>query len=348
MHYGDLVERLYRENKLFSVLMELTYRCNLDCFICYNDRQQPGESLSLDQYYQLLQDLQKMQVMNITLSGGEPLAHPDFWKIGARGRALGFVMRIKSNGHALRPEVIQRLQKEIDPYSVEISLHGATAETHDRQTRSPGSFMQLRQNLLHMKKAGLRVQLNCPLTRWAEPEVEMIYEIADELGYPLIFDSHITPRDNGDKEPQSIAPTDEGLRKLFHLQKIRGALVEPVCGNDQSNTQTAERKHCGTGSMTLAIDPYGTVYPCVALRRPAGSLHEHSVTEIWDESIALKGIRKLAIEAASNVASLGPYTAMGGFCPGLSDMLCGDPATVHPGVVHVGQLKRDCLKDDSI
>jgi len=315
MHYGDLVERFYRENKLFSVLLELTYRCNLDCFICYNDRERSGKSLSLDQYYQLLQDLNEMQVMNITLSGGEPLAHPDFWKIGTRGRTLGFVMRIKSNGHALRSDVIQRLQKEIDPYIVEISLHGATADTHDRQTGIPGSFKQLRQNLLYMKRVGLRVQLNCPLTRWAEPEVEMMYEFADELGYPLNFDPHISPRDNGDKAPQSIAPTDEGLRRLYRHQKIRGVLIKPVCGNDKSNTQTAGRKHCGTGSMTLAIDPYGTVYPCVALRRPAGSLHEHSVSEIWDGSTALKGIRKLAIEAASNIASLDTIHSDGRILP---------------------------------
>ena len=41
-------------------------------------------------------------MLNLTLSGGEPLAHPDFFLLGSRARELGFVVRVKSNGHALR------------------------------------------------------------------------------------------------------------------------------------------------------------------------------------------------------------------------------------------------------
>ena len=235
MKYYDIIKRTWQQNTLFSVLLELTYRCNLDCFICYNDRELVGKSLSLDQYF-TESDLQKMQVMNLTLSGGEPLAHPDFWRIGARGRELGFVMRIKSNGHALRPDVISRIQAEIDPYIIEISLHGASAEVHDRQTRIPGSFEMLKQNLMYMKQAGLRVQLNCPLTRWAERDIEGMYVLTDALGYDLNFDPHISPRDNGDNEPQSVAPTDKGLLGLYRLQKERGILVKPSsCGSNMES-----------------------------------------------------------------------------------------------------------------
>ena len=49
-----------------------------------------------------------------------------------------------------------------------------------------------------------------------------MYEFADSLGYSLSFDPHITPRDDGDKEPQSVAPTDDGLLGLYRLQIERG------------------------------------------------------------------------------------------------------------------------------
>lgn len=346
MNYYDIIKRTWQDNTLFSALIELTYQCNLDCYICYNDRELDGKSLSLGQYYQLLEDLQTMQVMNLTLSGGEPLAHPNFWEIGTRGRELGFVVRIKSNGHALRQDVIERLQTDIDPYTVEISLHGATATTHDRQTRVVGSFDRLQKNLQFMKQAGLKVQLNCPLTSWLESEVEAMYEFADSFGYSLCFDPHITPRDNGDTEPQSVAPTDEGLLGLYRLQKERGILINSTsCGNDSSNIDSEESKHCGAGSSTVSIDPYGTVYPCVALRRSSGSLHDHSITEIWQGSAALKDIRSLSVEAARNVGTLGPMAHSAGFCPGLSDMLCGDPSVVHAGVHRVARLQQECIED---
>lgn len=345
MKYYDIISRMRQDNALFSVLLELTYRCNLDCFICYNDRKLTGQFLSINQYFQLMEDLRDMQVLNLTLSGGEPLAHPDFWEIGARGKALGFVMRIKSNGHALRPGVVRRLQQEIDPYIIEISLHGASARTHDRQTQVTGSFDSLKGNLKNMQQVGLRVQLNCPLTRWAELEIEQMYDFADQLGYSLNFDPHISPRDDGDCSPQTIAPTDEGLRNLYRLQMERGFLVETNCGNNAKSKSTVEHKHCGTGATTLTVDPYGTVFPCVSLRRSTGSLHESSISEIWHGSASLREIRQLSVAAAKNAKTLGARIGTAGFCPGISDVLCGDPTVVHEGVYRVARLQQECLDE---
>ena len=119
MRFDDLAARTWDENRLFSVLIELTYRCNLDCFFCYNDLGLRGKPLAFEQYYALLQDLATMNVLNVALSGGEPLAHPDFFRIGARARDLGFVVRVKSNGHALRGELARRLRDDVDPFVVE-------------------------------------------------------------------------------------------------------------------------------------------------------------------------------------------------------------------------------------
>ena len=34
MAFADSLQRTWRENILFSALIELTYRCNLNCFFC--------------------------------------------------------------------------------------------------------------------------------------------------------------------------------------------------------------------------------------------------------------------------------------------------------------------------
>ena len=93
MSLSRVVATAWRENLLFSVLVELTYRCNLDCFFCYNDLGLKGEPLSRAQYYRLFDELRDLQVLHLTLSGGEPLAHPDFLALGARARELGFAVR---------------------------------------------------------------------------------------------------------------------------------------------------------------------------------------------------------------------------------------------------------------
>ena len=44
MAFTDTLQRTWRDNILFSVLVELTYRCNLNCFFCYNDPHLRGRS----------------------------------------------------------------------------------------------------------------------------------------------------------------------------------------------------------------------------------------------------------------------------------------------------------------
>jgi MoaA/NifB/PqqE/SkfB family radical SAM enzyme len=336
-----VVRRSWRDNHLLSVLLELTYRCNLDCFFCYNDLGLRGVALGREQYMTLLEDLAELQVLNLTLSGGEPLAHPHFLEIGERARELGFVVRLKSNGHALRGALLRAVRDRVDPYLVEVSLHGATAATHDRQTRVPGSFERLLDNLREAIANGLRVRINSTLTAWNEGEVEGMLDIAESLGTPLQFDPQVTPRDDGDREPLDIAPSREGVAKLFAAQHARALRVAAAAGAGASPLAVASAaagdeppvpldKHCGAGSSGLAIDPYGNVYPCVQWRRSVGSLHQQRIGEIWSGAAGLVEVRDLTRQAKDVLAAYGGAAPLLAFCPGLAETLTGDPLRVYP------------------
>ncbi|MBK7150833.1 MAG: radical SAM protein [Sandaracinaceae bacterium] len=191
LSWGTFNARAWTQNRLTSVLFELTYACNLDCEFCYNDLGLGGEQLTLPEYHAALDELADMGVLNLTFSGGEPLANKDFFAIAGRARALGFVIRIKSNGHALRGAVARRLREEVDPYIVEVSLHGASAAVHDRQTRVDGSFDRLLANLEELRDLGIRLKANSTLTRYNEHDLEGMFAICDELGVQLQVDSEV-------------------------------------------------------------------------------------------------------------------------------------------------------------
>lgn len=331
MSFADVLAKAWRDNLLFSVLVELTYRCNLDCYFCYNDLGLRGEPLSTDQYLRFFEDLRDLQVLNLTLSGGEPLAHPGFFTLGSRARELGFVVRVKSNGHALRGETARRLRDEVDPFLVEVSLHGATAATHDRQTRVPGSFERLLANLHEMLELGLRVKVNSTLTRWNEHEAEGMLDLAAGLGLPIQIDPEVTPKDDGDREPLSIAATREGVRRLFEIQAARAAVIDH--GPDDGTVPVPTDKHCGAGSAGIAVDPFGNVYPCVQWRRAVGNLHRQTIREIWTGSEGLREVRGLTAEAKRVVEAHGPSGAFLNFCPGSAAVRTGDPLQVYPEAV---------------
>lgn len=353
MSLARVVATTWRENLLFAVLVELTYRCNLDCFFCYNDLGLRGEPLSRDQYFQLFDDLREMEVLNLTLSGGEPLAHPDFLALGARARELGFVVRIKSNGHALRGDLARRIRDEVDPFMIEVSLHGATAATHDRQTRVPGSFSRLLANLAELRELGLRVKINSTLTAWNEAEVAGMFALADSLDLQLQVDPEVTPRDDGGREPLQVTASREGVRRLFELQFERARTAETnqppevARGGDDGTMPTPLYKHCGAGSSGIAIDPYGNVYPCVQWRRPVGNLHQQRVREIWLGSAGLAEVRDLTVEVKDMVAAQGKGAHLLNFCPGSAAAQTGSPLRVYPVAAQRKELMEEVMAEEA-
>ena len=89
---GDRLRRAWDDNRLTTAMLELTYACNLDCTFCYNDLGLEGRPLSLDQYCTLLDDLAALGALQVTLTGGEPLAHPRFFEIGRRATGNLFMV----------------------------------------------------------------------------------------------------------------------------------------------------------------------------------------------------------------------------------------------------------------
>jgi len=314
--YEKTALRTWNENILFSALVELTYRCNLDCVFCYNDLGLRGKPMTLEDYERFFRDLASLSCLHLTLTGGEPLVHPRFFEIAAKGRDLGFVLRIKSNGHLLRGRMLRRLKEEVDPFVVEVSLHGASAKTHDRQTRVEGSFDRLLANLEEMRELGLRFKINSTLTRWNESEIDGMFALAKRFDAPLTIDPDVTPRDDGDFSPLEISATPEGLRSLFSYGKT-DAIVRQ---GDAELPAVDSKKHCGAGSSGIAVDPFGNVYPCVQWRRPVGNLHERSIRDIWAGNAKLEEVRQLSEEVKRNL-SRGP----GMFCPGTAEGLSGSP-----------------------
>jgi MoaA/NifB/PqqE/SkfB family radical SAM enzyme len=357
MSLARLMATTWRRNLLVTVLVELTYRCNLDCFFCYNDVGLAGEPLRREQYFDLFAELRDLEVLHLTLSGGEPLAHPDFLALGARARELGFAVRIKSNGHALRGELARRVRDEVDPFLIEISLHGATAATHDRQTRVPGSFERLLANLAGLRALGLRVKLNSTLTAWNESEIAGMFALADSLGLPLQVDPEVTPRDDGGREPLTVAATREGVLGLFRLQAERARAIHAVEGDPapavgvrgaDENVPAPTGKHCGAGSSGLAIDPYGNVYPCVQWRRPVGNLHSQSLREIWLGSAGLEEVRDLTVRARELMEAQGPGASLLNFCPGMAAVHSeGDPLRIYPSAVQRKELLETMLEEEA-
>jgi MoaA/NifB/PqqE/SkfB family radical SAM enzyme len=330
MYHSRLRKVMTEQRVLHTVMLELTYRCNLDCFYCYNDKEAAGTPLSFEQYIQLFEDMAEMQTLFLTFTGGEPMVHPRFFDLGEAAKKLGFAVRLRTNGHTLTPKIARRVMEKVDPYAVEMSIHGATAESHDRQTRVPGSFQRLVDNIRGMKDLGVPQELVCTPTAWNEHELDALFELVDKLGIKLHFQGPVGPRDNGDTEPLLIQPSKEAWVKLKAIQAQRYLadqdieVVSVVDLQDSSGCDDAEKsadRACSIGRLGVDIDPMGNVYPCMHLKQSAGSLHQQSIQDIWygaNGMAVLAQAEQLSIDAASRFDGA-PMEQFGApvFCPAI-------------------------------
>jgi MoaA/NifB/PqqE/SkfB family radical SAM enzyme len=328
MYHTEIKRRIRREGLLHGAMLELTYRCNLDCFFCYNDKKAPGIPLSFEQYLRLFDEMAAMQVLFLTFTGGEPLVHPHFFSLGRVARERGFAIRVKSNGHMIRGEVARRLKEEVNPIQVEMSLHGACAATHERQTRAPGSFARLLENIPVMRALNLRPSLVSTLTTWNERETEEMFALADRLGVQLRFQGPVGPKDNGDTEPMQIQPSAAGWKRFMEIARRRtDADDEPAAAApaQAKPRQRDDEPYCGAGSEEILIDPVGNVFSCLHVRRSAGNLHDSSLQSIWGDSLGVfKNAREMSVATTKRIRIEGKLSTLGAplFCPGMEKKGC--------------------------
>src|SRR5512140_2769364 len=85
-------------------------RCNLACTYC-NEFDDFSKPVAIEAMYARLDHLASLGTTIITISGGEPLLHPDLDLIIARIRKHGVIAGMITNGYLLTADRIQRLNR---------------------------------------------------------------------------------------------------------------------------------------------------------------------------------------------------------------------------------------------
>ena len=85
-------------------------RCNLDCTYC-NEFDDESKPVPLDELKKRLDILADMGTSVITISGGEPLMHPELDEVIRHIRRRGMIAGLITNGFFLNKERIERLNE---------------------------------------------------------------------------------------------------------------------------------------------------------------------------------------------------------------------------------------------
>lgn len=105
--------------------INITNNCNMNCTHCYIGEQNLNE-MSLKQGIDYIRQLRDLGVFKISLTGGEPLLHPNFLDFIKEIKACDMEPMVNSNGVLFNDSLIDKLDKILinKKMLVAISLDG--------------------------------------------------------------------------------------------------------------------------------------------------------------------------------------------------------------------------------
>jgi radical SAM protein with 4Fe4S-binding SPASM domain len=342
--YGDVSSELFRssgEDHLIRAQIEPTYACNLHCLHCYTDcfnrPELLADELSTDEVLDTLDQLQALGVLWLCLTGGEILERPDFFEIYDAATDRGFLVTLFSNGTSIGEAEADRLASR-PPFSIELSLHGATAETVDRFTQVPGSFERQKDGLRRLLERDLPVKLKTCGTRLNLHELDDVKAFVESRGLAFRLDTAIYPRLNGDTTPtlQRLSPLD----RVQVERHFAGDLETGECPLRDPPREPAPARlyRCGCGSNTVHVDPHGHVGACTWQREPRFCLREAPLE--GNVQTLFARIRKVAYQGSTACRRCEIHN----FCdkkPGVAAAETGDAEAPVPHFCETAQLRAE-------
>lgn len=273
--------------------IELTLRCNLNCRHCYcvlpSIHPDAQKELALDQWQDLFRQSAELGTFEITMTGGEPMLHPDFKEIWKFAKSSGFFITLFSNG-TLIDDRMAAFFREWTPLTVSISLYGASEETYRRVTGRTGMFAKAMRGIQKLADAGINLEIKGVFSKLNWGDYDAVREIV--LTYCDLFrwDAELMGTFPGcEKVPKSLrVGVGEYVQKEYEDPERMAFLKKDRC--DWAPAEAAEGIvfRCGVARGTAHIDPYGFMHPCLPLESIKYDVMSGSVKEGWERVIPEK------------------------------------------------------------
>lgn len=305
MEYTESFKKLRLSDKIYDSLtenhqpyvatFELLSRCNFKCIHCYlGVHRQETSELSFEQVKHIIDELKQAGVIQIALTGGECTLRKDFIDIYQYVKENGFIVTVFTNASNISDELVECFKK-YPPFSVEISLYGASMKTYYEVT-GVDAFEKVKSNVKKLHDAGVHLSIKTPLMKQNVQDEEDLKAIASELGYTLRTSMALSP--TIDKE---MYPTDYAVSlcdRFLHEVNANPDRKLDIDTSDTVNPYSADLPEnyflplfiCNPGVTDVFIDYKGNVCPCIAYRSRGVSLLENTFSEIWNSFRPLKSI----------------------------------------------------------
>jgi len=320
-HLNDFTRKVIRQRIPLEGSLELTHRCNLRCIHCYLGdqeaiRQHRREELGTEELKNLIDQFTAAGMLNLLISGGDPMVRKDFPEIYAYAVQQGVRVTVFCDGVLITDRIIELFDKH-PPLLVEVSLYGATEATYEAITQVKGSFKRCIAGIERLLAANHRLRLKTVLMTPNQHELAAMQAMADNWGVSFYFDTAVFPclphGDNGGQAnrptrhsvdvapPQLLAPTQ---LRLSPREATEAHLANPTKARELTELYLKSKDDpavdqlytCGAAQTNFHVDPYGNLQACIISTNVDFNLRNGNFEQGWNGPLA--ALRQLRAQPA--------------------------------------------------
>jgi PqqA peptide cyclase len=287
------------DERPYTLIAELTYRCPLRCVYCSNptDLAAHKDGLEARDWMRVFDAAEALGVMQLNLSGGEPLLRNDLEELVGHARSLGLYTNLITSGVPLERERLVKIRDAgID--SVQLSIQDVTREDSER-IAGRESFEQKLAVAAWVRELRLPLTVNVVLHRENIGNVRQIVQLAEHLGAERLELANTQYLAWALLNRERLLPTREALETaraaaLSERTRLKAKMeilfVLPDYYSDKPKACMS-----GWGRRYIVVSPDGLALPCHLAHTlpnlPRESVLQRSLGEIWESSPLFNAFR---------------------------------------------------------
>ena len=282
-----------------TLLAELTHRCPLHCPYCSNPIEMVGSSaeLTTEEWKRVFSEARELGVLQLGLSGGEPLARKDVEELAAHARHLGLYATLVTSGVGFTSERARAL-RDAGLDHVQISVQDVDLDTADRIAGMAAARYKEPAAAL-VREYGFAFTVNVVLHRANLDRLGEIIDYAAAVGADRLELANTQYYGWALANRAALMPTPE---QIARSQAIADEAIARYRGRMQiiyvlPDYYESYPKPCqgGWGRVYLVVTPDGRVLPCQGATHITtltfDNVRERSMGWIWEESSAFRAYR---------------------------------------------------------
>ena len=282
-----------------TLLAELTHRCPLHCPYCSNPLEliRAEAELSTDDWKRVFTQARELGVLQLGLSGGEPLVRKDLEELAAHARSLGLYSTLVTSGLGLTRKRAEAL-RDAGLEHVQVSIQDSATESAER-IAGVSSVKQKRAAIALVKELGFAFSINVVLHRANLDRIGELIDLAGDLGADRLELANTQYYGWGLKNRAALMPTRE---QVARARGIAEAAIERYRKKMQIlfvlpdyHEQYPKACYGGWGKLYIVVTPNGQALPCHAASTITSlsfpTVRERSLEWIWRESPGFQAYR---------------------------------------------------------